>query len=169
MFINVDWSAPDTENKIWCNVTSVQPLHNTKPFIFFFITSLPSVFAPVSLLNWAQSAEQQSLVELLWGSIAQLLPRYKYSSSSRYKYSCCWSIYTCCCLYIHVNDSSFIYHHSSLVCHLWTQIHLSCCYCNTIYSCHCWTCCKYVRSNRDDSHNNTCIFTKGTLRSSNAI
>lgn len=114
-----------------------------------------------SLLNWAQSAEQQSLVELLWGSIARLLPRYKYS--------CCWyqnssrSIYTCCKWLI------IIYHYSSLVCHVWTQIHLSCCYCYSMYSYHCWTCCKYVRSNRDHSHNNTCIITKGTLRSSNAI
>lgn len=161
MFINVDWSAPDTENKIWCNVTSVQPLPNTKPFIFFFplLPCLLFLFQ-FSLLNWAQSAEQQSLVELLWVPSHGSYPGVNTPAAGTK---------TAAGVFIPaVNDSSFLYHDSSLVCHVWTQIHLSCCYCYSMYSYHCWTCCKYVRSNRDHCHNNTCIITKGTLRSSNA-
>lgn len=100
-----------------------------------------------SLLSWAQSAEQQSLVELLWvpshGSYPGINPPAAGTKTAAGGFTPA------------VNDSSFIYHDSSLLCHVWTQIHLSCCI--------------YVRSNRDHSHNNTCIITKGTLRSSNAI
>lgn len=100
-----------------------------------------------SLLSWAQSAEQQSLVELLWvpshGSYPGINPPAAGTKTAAGGFTPA------------VNDSSFLYHDSSLLCHVWTQIHLSCCI--------------YVRSNRDHSHNNTCIITKGTLRSSNAI
>lgn len=113
-----------------------------------------------SLLNWAQSAEQQSLVELLWVPSHGSYPGVNTPAAGTK---------TAAGVFIPaVNDSSFLYHDSSLVCHVWTQIHLSCCYCYSMYSYHCWTCCKYVRSNRDHCHNNTCIITKGTLRSSNA-
>lgn len=100
-----------------------------------------------SLLSWAQSAEQQSLVELLWvpshGSYPGINPPAAGTKTAAGGFTPA------------VNDSSFLYHDSSLLCHVWTQIHLSCCI--------------YVRSNRDHCHNNTCIITKGTLRSSNAI
>lgn len=148
VFINVDWSAPDTENKIWCNVTSVQPLPNTKPFIFFFITSLPSVFVPVFSLELSPVSRTTVISGITLGSIARLLPRYINPPAAGTKTAA--GGFTPA-----VNDSSFLYHDSSLLCHVWTQIHLSCCI--------------YVRSNRDHSHNNTCIITKGTLRSSNAI
>lgn len=58
MFINVDWSAPDPQNKIWCNVTSLgsgSTAHpNTTTYIFlwaFHYTSLPSVSVPVLSLG----------------------------------------------------------------------------------------------------------------------
>lgn len=74
VFINVGWGVPDPQNKIWRNITSCSaephPQHKQPHLLEGKEVKRKAHSFCSRFLNAAQSAERQSLVELLWGFIS---------------------------------------------------------------------------------------------------